>query len=90
MCKLTTPVFAGIGTAMPLIVAEAPINSQYQWRLELRAFGDSYNFDLRRWGTPSDGEPYPTSKGLMLSIKHLPAIAAAFAEAVDMVDPGEP
>ena len=90
MRKITNPAFAGNALAMPLVIAEAPINSQYQWRLELKAFGDSCYFDFRRWHTPSDGEPQPTSKGLMLSIKHLPAIAAAFAEAADMVDPGEP
>lgn len=90
MRKLTNPAFAGNALAMSLVVAEAPINSHYQWRLELSAVGDNHTFDLRRWCTPSDGEPHPTSKGLMLSIKHLPAIAAAFAAAADMVDPGEP
>jgi hypothetical protein len=90
MRNLTNPAFAGNALGMPLVVAEAPINNHYQWRLELNAVGDSRTFDLRRWHTPSDGEPRPTSKGLMLPIKHLPAIAAAFAEAADMVDPGEP
>lgn len=90
MRKLTIPAFAGNALTMPLVVAEAPINSLYQWRLELVAFGDKRNFDLRRWHTPSGGEPQPMQQGIMLSIKHLPKIAAAFAEAADMVDPGEP
>lgn len=90
MKKLHNPALAGNAFAMPLVVAEGPINGQDSWRLELKAFGDQHCFDIRRWHSPQDEDPQPTAKGLMLSIKHLPAIAAAFAEAAAMVDLGEP
>jgi|AntAceMinimDraft_5_1070358.scaffolds.fasta_scaffold66447_2 hypothetical protein len=90
MTNSNNPTLAGNAFAMPLVVAEGQINSQDSWRLELRAFGDQHCFDFRRWHSPQDEEPQPSTKGLMLSIKHLPAIAAAFTEAAAMIDPGEP
>ena len=90
MTKLNNPASAGNAFLVPLLVAEGRINSQDGWRLELKAFGNQHCFDLRRWHSPPDDEPRPSPKGLMLSIKHLPAIAAAFVEAAAMVDAGEP
>lgn len=90
MKKLHNPALTGNAFAMPLVVAEGRINSQDSWRLELKAFGDQHCFDFRRWHSPQDEEPQASAKGLMLSIKHLTAIAAAFVEAAAMVDAGEP
>tara|TARA_R110000823_G_scaffold224484_1_gene352493 strand:- start:314 stop:586 length:273 start_codon:yes stop_codon:yes gene_type:complete len=90
MKKLHNPALAGNAFAMPLVVAEGRINSEHSWRLELKAFGDQHCFDFRRWHSPQGEEPRPSRKGLMLSTQHLPEIAAAFADAAAIVDPGEP
>lgn len=90
MKQLHNPASAGNAFAVPLVVAEGRINSQYNWRLELKAFGDKHYFDFRRWHSPQGEEPRPSPKGLMLSTQHLPEIAAAFADAAAIVDPGEP
>jgi hypothetical protein len=90
MKKLHNLASAGNAFAVPLVVAEGRINSQDSWRLELKAFDDQHCFDFRRWHSQQGEEPHPSPKGLMLSIKHLPEIAAAFADAAAIVHPGEP
>lgn len=69
--------------ALPIIIAKF-------WRdrhrkesvvLQLRSYQDAPLVDLRLFETGSDGIDRPTTKGLALSIKRLPALADAFASA---------
>jgi hypothetical protein len=68
--------------ALPIVVAEWDRNSREVVRVSLDRFNGCNTIDVRTWYRAADGSPRPSKSGITLSIKHLPAMAAALAQAL--------
>lgn len=66
---------------MKKIIADISKNWRETVRVELDEYNDIQLVSARVWFADEDGELKPTRKGLSVAVKHLPALAAAFADA---------
>jgi hypothetical protein len=66
---------------MKKIIADISKNGRETIRVELDEYNDAQLVSARVWFAGEDGELKPTRKGLSVAVKHLPALAAAFADA---------
>ena len=66
-----------------IIIAEWQKNSRETLRVRLDSFKDQAVICCRSWYAASDGSLKPGRGGLTVSIRHLPALAAALAKAVE-------
>jgi hypothetical protein len=67
---------------LPIVVAEWPKNEKGEKvRVTLDSFKGHDTIDARVWWPGDDGH-LRAGKGLTVGIRHLPALAAAFAEAL--------
>jgi hypothetical protein len=69
--------------SFPCVVAEFQKNERESIRVSLVQYGGRDLIDCRVWYRAGDGELKPGNKGLTTAVKHLPAIAAGLAAAVD-------
>jgi hypothetical protein len=67
--------------ALPIIIAEWPKNGRENIRVSLGKFQSNHTIDLRLWYSAEDGTMRPGNKGITVSVKHLPQLANALAEA---------
>jgi Transcriptional Coactivator p15 (PC4) len=67
----------------PVIVAEWPRNGRETMRVRLDSFQGNATIDVRAWYHGSDGNLFPGKSGLTLGVRHLPALASAFAMALE-------
>ena len=74
----------------PRIVAEISKNRREAGRLSLSEFQGRPVVDLRTWFLAPDGEWRPSPKGLALGVRHLPALADAFAKALREAQESKP
>ena len=70
--------------ASPHIVSEWQKNNRETIRITLSKYQGRPIIDARQWYSGNDGELKPSPKGLSLAISHLPALAAGFADALDI------
>lgn len=65
-----------------IIIAEWPINRRGEAaRVSIEFYKGTWLINLRKWFESENGEMRP-SKGLALSVKHLPQLAAAIPKAL--------
>ena len=67
---------------LPITLAEWPRNSRETARVRLDLFSGQVVVDCRSWWRDADGELRPGKSGLTLSVRHLPALAAAMDAAL--------
>jgi hypothetical protein len=72
----------GDAQALPLTVAEWPRNARETIRVRLDRFNGRHTVDVRCWWTDKNGELKPGRSGITISVRHLPQIAQAFADAL--------
>lgn len=77
----TAPASSQGTVALPRVIASIPKNRRETIRIEISEFKGQRLIGLRVWWAGEDGEQHPSSKGLSTSIKNLPALARALAEA---------
>lgn len=63
--------------AEPLIVAEWSVNRREIARVTIEKFKDTWLISCRKWFEAEGGELRPSKRGIALSAKHLPQLAAA-------------
>ena len=68
---------------LPVTLAEWPRNSRETVRVRLDLFSGQVVVDCRSWWRDAKGELRPGKSGLTLSVRHLPALAAAVNAALD-------
>lgn len=73
----------GPSMSAEIIIAEWPKNSRETLRVRLDHFKDQAIVYWRAWYEASDGTMKPGRCGLTVSIRHLPALASALANAVE-------
>ena len=66
-----------------IIIAEWQKNSRETLRVRLDSYQGQAVICARSWYQASDGTLKPGRGGLTVSIRHLPALASAFAKAVE-------
>jgi hypothetical protein len=71
------------GLPDPITVAEWQRNSRETMRIRLDTYQGCAVVDCRAWYAGADGELRPGRSGLTIGVKHLPALASAFALALD-------
>jgi hypothetical protein len=62
---------------LPITLAEWPRNSREMVRVRLDLYSGRVVVDCRSWWRDADGELRPGKGGPTLSVRHLPALAAA-------------
>lgn len=67
---------------LPRLVSEWKRNNRETIRVRLDDYQGSSVFDLRSWYADTAGELKPGKSGITLSVKHLPATAAAIMQAL--------
>lgn len=67
--------------ALPRLIASIQKNGRETIRVEISEFKGRPLIGLRVWWAAEDGGQHPSSKGLSTSIKNLPALARALADA---------
>jgi len=82
----TPPDLSSIGVieslcTMKKIIADISKNWRETVRVELDEYNDVQLVSARVWFAGENNELKPTRKGLSVAVKHLPALAAAFADA---------
>jgi hypothetical protein len=68
---------------LPITLAEWPRNSRETVRVRLDRYSGQVVVDCRSWWRDANGELRPGKSGLTLSVRHLPALAAAMSSALD-------
>src|SRR5690242_7558220 len=68
----------------PIVIAAWPKNGRETLQIKLDSFKGQPVIDCRCWYLDKDGILRPGRGGLTVSIKHLPALAAGLAQAVDV------
>jgi Transcriptional Coactivator p15 (PC4) len=66
-----------------IVVAEWRRNSRETLRVSLDRYNDAYTVDCRSWFKANDGALKPTRSGLTVSVRHLPTLAKALADALE-------
>lgn len=70
--------------APPTIIAEWEINRRESLRVELHEFKGTMIIGIRKWFTTTVGGLAPGKDGINLSLKHLPRLAAAVTQALEI------
>lgn len=65
----------------PLLISEWPKNERESVRVTIEEFNGRSIINARIWFRADDGEMRPGKAGIAMGVKHLPALAQAFAEA---------
>ncbi|MEZ5901656.1 MAG: transcriptional coactivator p15/PC4 family protein [Hyphomicrobiaceae bacterium] len=68
-------------TDFPITIAQWDRNAREVVRVALDQYNGRHTVNARVWYRDAEGGVKPTKTGITLSIKHLPALAAALAEA---------
>lgn len=71
--------------AAPKIIPEWELNRREILRVEIHEFKGTQIIGVRKWFRTADGELAPGKDGINLSLKHLPRLASAVAEALAVV-----
>jgi hypothetical protein len=71
----------GVKSNDPLIVAEWPLHRRERLRVSIEEFKGARLISVRKWFEADDGSWRPTSRGISLSIRHLPQLLEAIDNA---------
>jgi hypothetical protein len=66
---------------VPIVVAQWPRNSRDTVMVRIDQFNSTMVVDIREWWMSQAGELKPGPKGITMSVRHLPALACALAQA---------
>jgi Transcriptional Coactivator p15 (PC4) len=67
-----------------LMVAEWAVNQREIVRVSIEQYKDTWLVNCRKWFESENGELRPSRRGIALSVRNLPRLAAAFANAVSI------
>jgi hypothetical protein len=82
MTAIQTKQMGGTPDPDPILVAEWPLNNRgEQVRVSIENYKGSWLISLRKWFKIDDGQMRP-GKGLAMSAKNLPQLAAAIEQAL--------